>query len=162
MIGLGIYIIFLLFILAGLVTGVVLWASGGRSRSGAGNEMACGSCGYAVRGLTQWACPECGADLREAGIRSGGSSGKRVLGMLLTIACGSVLLLSCVVPALFWTASSGSSMSAPAPYQKSTTGTGTQSAPPNNNSANGTGEPNTEGSDNPSNETPDEPTTNAP
>lgn len=162
MIGLGIYIIFLLFILVGLVAGVVLWASGGRSRSHAGNEMACGSCGYAVRGLTQWTCPECGADLREAGIRSGGSSGRRVLGMLLTIACGAVLLLSCVVPALFLTASSGSSMSAPATYQKSTTGTATQSAPPNTNTKTGTGDPGVEGSDNPSDERPDEPTTNAP
>ena len=29
---------------------------------------ACGQCGYAVRGLTTFVCPECGADLRQVGI----------------------------------------------------------------------------------------------
>lgn len=28
----------------------------------------CGACGYAVRGLTTFTCPECGADLREVGM----------------------------------------------------------------------------------------------
>ena len=28
----------------------------------------CGRCGYMVRGLTTFSCPECGADLREVGI----------------------------------------------------------------------------------------------
>src|SRR5690606_21037158 len=35
---------------------------------GARREPACGGCGYAVRGLSELRCPECGADLREAGI----------------------------------------------------------------------------------------------
>jgi class 3 adenylate cyclase len=33
-----------------------------------GSDPACGKCGYAVRGLTTFVCPECGADLREVGI----------------------------------------------------------------------------------------------
>ncbi|MFN3166253.1 MAG: hypothetical protein ACE37H_04225 [Phycisphaeraceae bacterium] len=136
MIGLGLYIVFFLFMLVGLVVGVVLWSTGGRSRSG--GEMACGSCGYAVRGLTQWACPECGADLREAGIRSGGSSGRRVLGVLLTIACSAVLLLSCVVPAVMFTLPSGPSSSSPVTYPNSSTGTAIPAAP----NTNSTGESN--------------------
>lgn len=28
----------------------------------------CGKCGYNVRGIESWTCPECGADLREVGI----------------------------------------------------------------------------------------------
>ncbi len=32
------------------------------------NEPACGSCRYPVRGLEAMTCPECGTDLREAGI----------------------------------------------------------------------------------------------
>ena len=31
--------------------------------------MGCGRCGYAVHGLESLSCPECGSDLREAGIR---------------------------------------------------------------------------------------------
>ena len=31
-------------------------------------EPACGKCGYAVRGLDTFICPECGSDLRQVGI----------------------------------------------------------------------------------------------
>lgn len=31
-------------------------------------EPGCGRCGYAVRGLSTFNCPECGSDLREVGI----------------------------------------------------------------------------------------------
>jgi hypothetical protein len=31
-------------------------------------QPACGNCGYFVRGITTFTCPECGQDLREAGI----------------------------------------------------------------------------------------------
>jgi hypothetical protein len=37
-------------------------------------EPACGKCGYAVRGLPTFTCPECGSDLREAGIVTEGQS----------------------------------------------------------------------------------------
>lgn len=34
-------------------------------------EPRCGNCGYIVRGITTLTCPECGGDLREAGIVTG-------------------------------------------------------------------------------------------
>ena len=40
----------------------VLW------RRKAVTQPACGNCGYFVRGITTFTCPECGEDLREAGI----------------------------------------------------------------------------------------------
>ncbi len=85
-------LLLLVLVLGGLVVGIVLIVIGGRK--GPAGEMACGRCGYAVRGLQQLACPECGADLREAGIARGGSSGKRTLGIVLVSVC-TVLLLSC-------------------------------------------------------------------
>ncbi|MDB5354604.1 MAG: hypothetical protein JWN24_1057 [Phycisphaerales bacterium] len=36
-----------------------------------GNEPRCGKCGYMVRGLATFVCPECGSDLREVGIDTG-------------------------------------------------------------------------------------------
>src|SRR5918993_4809070 len=40
----------------------VLW------RRKAVTQPACGNCGYFVRGITSFTCPECGKDLREVGI----------------------------------------------------------------------------------------------
>ena len=91
----GIGIIFLVImglVVVGLITGIVLWVTSGRSN--AQGEMACGGCGYLVRGLEQLNCPECGADLRAVGISSGGSNGKRLTGILLTVICG-LLVFSC-------------------------------------------------------------------
>ncbi len=85
----------LLLLLAGLVTGIVLWATSGSSIASAKNEMSCGKCGYAVRGLSQLNCPECGADLREVGIKRLGSPRRRTIGMVLTIICGLLLLTCC-------------------------------------------------------------------
>jgi hypothetical protein len=42
-----------------------------RKRPGAAARRGCGRCGYDVRGLPTFACPECGADLREVGIVAG-------------------------------------------------------------------------------------------
>jgi hypothetical protein len=42
-------------------------------RAGAASPRACGRCGYDVRGLPTFACPECGSDLREVGIVAPGS-----------------------------------------------------------------------------------------
>ena len=75
----------------GLALGIILWTTGGKG-SGAG-EMACGGCGYAVRGLKALNCPECGADLRKVGINRGPGAGKRGLGIALTVICGGLLLL---------------------------------------------------------------------
>jgi hypothetical protein len=59
---------------------------------------ACGSCGYDTTGLTSLTCPECGADLRVAGITRGGPGGSGVgfvtssLALLVPWAvCGFVL-----------------------------------------------------------------------
>jgi hypothetical protein len=78
--------------------------------------MACGRCGYAVRGLQQLACPECGADLREAGIARGGSSGRRTLGIVLVSLC-AILLLSCCGLMMFSYVAVGSSTVRSAPVQ---------------------------------------------
>lgn len=45
-----------------------------RRRSRHVGEPACGKCGYAVRGLPTFTCPECGSDLREVGIVAQGQS----------------------------------------------------------------------------------------
>ncbi|XAL99772.1 hypothetical protein OT109_00025 [Phycisphaeraceae bacterium D3-23] len=107
----------LALVVAGLITGLVLWLTAGKPRPD--GEMACGGCGYSVRGLEQFNCPECGADLRAVGIHSGGSKGKRTTGIVLTSVCG-VLLLSCcgfgAVSYMFASVSSSSSMQTmPAP-----------------------------------------------
>ena len=82
----------LLLILGGLITGIVMWTTSG---SGKSSEMSCGACGYAVRGLEALNCPECGTDLRMAGIRRGGSPGKRTLGIVLTFLSLGLILLGC-------------------------------------------------------------------
>jgi hypothetical protein len=43
----------------------------GTSQSAPTGEPRCGNCGYIVRGIASLICPECGADLREAGIDVG-------------------------------------------------------------------------------------------
>ena len=40
----------------------------GLRRRSAVTQPVCGHCGYFVRGLTTFFCPECGSDLREVGI----------------------------------------------------------------------------------------------
>lgn len=53
--------------LAAMAAGVWLLT---RHRKQAG-EPVCGRCGYRVKGLPTFICPECGSDLREVGIRGG-------------------------------------------------------------------------------------------
>jgi hypothetical protein len=43
---------------------------------GARLDPSCGKCGYLVRGLSTFICPECGSDLREVGIVSAPSAGR--------------------------------------------------------------------------------------
>lgn len=57
---LAIVVLFLIFAIA------VVYLKRGKRK--AGSEPTCGRCGYAVTGLTTFVCPECGVDLREAGI----------------------------------------------------------------------------------------------
>jgi len=85
-------LVFMLLVPAALIVGIVLIATGGRK--GAAGEMACAGCGYSVRGLEQLHCPECGADLRAVGITSGGSAGRRTLGIVLVV-ISALLLVSC-------------------------------------------------------------------
>lgn len=84
----------LLLLIAVLVAGIVMWAAG--VRKARGGEMACGNCGYFVRGLQQLKCPECGADLRDVGITGGGSGGgTKTAGMIMAIT-SACLLFGCV------------------------------------------------------------------
>lgn len=55
-------------------------------RRRAGKGSACGQCGYDVRGLPTFTCPECGSDLRQVGIRSGAASGNPLLLLARAIA----------------------------------------------------------------------------
>lgn len=114
-------LLILVLMLIGLVVGIVLWTTAGSGNTN--SEMSCGSCGYAVRGLTQLNCPECGADLREAGIGRGGSPGRRVAGMVLTIGCSFFLLMGCGLSMFVFLSMDGSSSHQPAiqsiPVQKS-------------------------------------------
>jgi hypothetical protein len=100
-------IILVILVLVGLIAGITLWITGGRS-SGSG-EMSCGSCGYAVRGLDGLNCPECGADLRMAGINRPKGGTARNVGIVLTI-CTGFLLLTCLGSALFWVQGSSTSI----------------------------------------------------
>lgn len=91
------------------LTGLVLWLSNRGSRTGA-EGAGCGRCGYSARGATGWNCPECGADLREVGIRTADprQQGRRRLGFGLMIgggALGVLLVLLVVGSALMWSSS---------------------------------------------------------
>ena len=54
--------------------------SAGRRRYGPVSEPSCNACGYAVRGLPSFTCPECGSDLREVGIATPGVGTRLMLG----------------------------------------------------------------------------------
>src|SRR5688572_22499966 len=53
---------FVVVFIVGFLIARVLW------RRKAVTQPACGNCGYFVRGIATFTCPECGQDLREAGI----------------------------------------------------------------------------------------------
>ncbi|MBX2851078.1 MAG: hypothetical protein KTR15_04950 [Phycisphaeraceae bacterium] len=95
-------------IVMGLFVGAYLWATGRRPQSS--GDMACGSCGYPVRGLNALNCPECGADLREAGIHRPHDGVLHGIGIALTVCCGGILILGCLGSALFLVRDSSSSM----------------------------------------------------
>lgn len=84
------FLILLVLSLTAIASGFVLWKS--NIRAGASAEMGCGDCGYPVRGLEAWQCPECGVDLRDAGIWPKHTSGARFVGVLL-VCSGSSLLV---------------------------------------------------------------------
>jgi class 3 adenylate cyclase len=63
------------FVVFGILVGLTVMAVTilflRRRRARVGGESACGKCGYLVKGLTTFTCPECGSDLREVGILRG-------------------------------------------------------------------------------------------
>lgn len=64
----------LLIVLGPFLVAVAVGLLVARSRrKRAVQDPCCGQCGYQVRGLTTFTCPECGSDLREVGIRTAGS-----------------------------------------------------------------------------------------
>lgn len=96
-------------IVLGLLVVVVLGGVAGvrRWRRGRGPaEPSCGRCGYAVRGLTTFTCPECGGDLREVGIKTAALSGVSSFALLaaawvivfLTVGAIGLPLLGSIVP----------------------------------------------------------------
>ncbi len=97
----GIFILLALVLGFVAAIGLIIWALT-RSK-GSGSEFpTCGQCGYAVRGVGSLNCPECGADLREAGIIKPTKSSKAVWivisiaimgGLLLVILCGGLLMV---------------------------------------------------------------------
>jgi hypothetical protein len=48
--------------------------------------LGCGKCGYPVRGISELKCPECGADLTEAGIIRGGNARDKFVAFLPSLA----------------------------------------------------------------------------
>ena len=91
------WIIFLPFVIA-IFAAVMTY----RSKGSAGRQVtepSCGSCGYCVRGLETFTCPECGSDLREVGILTPGqrkplSRGMRLLLWTIAIAPPAIILTS--------------------------------------------------------------------
>ena len=87
-------LIFLLIALACFVGLVVIWVKvlrGGKLASKGDSLARCGECGYAARGAVDFACAECGADLREVGIVTA-SQAKPMIGPLAFIAFWTVCL----------------------------------------------------------------------
>jgi hypothetical protein len=92
------------------IIGAVVWLLVRRPRGGDPSLMACGACGYSVRGVQTTACPECGADLREVGIvrprASGGSAAWWVV-LAVSVVLALFLGLFCL-GGLFWARGSAS------------------------------------------------------
>jgi hypothetical protein len=58
----------------------------------ASSEMRCGHCTYPTKGIESLTCPECGADLRMAGIVKGRPVNPGVLILLTALATASMLV----------------------------------------------------------------------
>jgi hypothetical protein len=86
-----------------------------RDRTTAGG--ACGRCGYAVEGLTQFMCPECGSDLRQVGITPSRPKSGRATALALLITLGLLAVLGCFSMFLIRTqrASAPATVATPAP-----------------------------------------------
>ena len=71
-----------------IVVAIVWWRRTGRRQAAV--MPLCGKCGYCVRGVPTFTCPECGADLREVGIV--GPHGRRRWSTWLPVLVWTVLL----------------------------------------------------------------------
>jgi len=106
LVGIGSGLVLLLLILLALAIGYSFnkhWIRAGTPKPNAAANRAgigvCGRCGYPARGITTFECPECGADLREAGIvrpgQGGGGTGSLIaVALIYTVAfmiAGAVL-----------------------------------------------------------------------
>jgi hypothetical protein len=74
----------------GLLAAMLLWKR--RSAEAGG---CCGKCGYSTRALTTFACPECGADLREVGIVQPTKRAVPTVAILVTAGVLGVFVLLC-------------------------------------------------------------------
>src|SRR5687768_7245870 len=63
-----------------------------RGRAGDWREPRCGRCGYIVRGIPTFVCPECGSDVREVGITTGKTSHSPWIAFLLGALVWSIIL----------------------------------------------------------------------
>jgi hypothetical protein len=95
---------FLLLLLAVIAVGVwVVIVARRARRSRPSDGPICGACGYSVVGLTTMTCPECGGDLRSAGIVTPQSQ-RHTASWIASAALFSVLLalvVAVVTPTLF-------------------------------------------------------------
>lgn len=117
------YALLLVFPLAAIV-GLMLWLPHRHALTSNGGS-ACGQCGYSAVGATPFACPECGADLREAGIRRIPPRQLlwRRLGYGLMLGGGAMTLLA-AGPLIAWLLSSSPRMVPPGPIIVSPPATG--------------------------------------
>jgi len=86
-------VLFLLLVVAGLI-GLAVWAVV-RSKNAGSNIPKCGKCGYAVRGIGSLHCPECGVDLREAGIVKPDNSNSTVWIVIIAGIVGAMMVCVC-------------------------------------------------------------------
>lgn len=86
---------------AGCVVGLILlwWRVFRKPSDGPGE---CGACGYAVRGISTFTCPECGNDLREVGIESSARRGAVRLFTFFTLWTVLLILPAVTLSHLAW------------------------------------------------------------
>lgn len=66
-----VFLSFIIIVVTTIILGLIVNAIGrARSEAMRNAEPGCGRCGYPVRGLRTFNCPECGGDFRKVGIRS--------------------------------------------------------------------------------------------
>ena len=113
-----VFVLLMVLGLTALVVGIVLLLT---KSSGDAEGGQCGACGYAVRGVSTFSCPECGADLREVGINQTAKKGSA--NMAFIVVGGAALLfvvMCCGGWLLFASGSNSAAVSAPATMKNAT------------------------------------------